>query len=155
MVQDAPASKRLKKLSQVLKSVSKERQTGPQPAFAEGEGPRQHDRSILQTVVDFTSESNFYTGITDNISEGGIFVATFECLGVGTRVQLEFSLPDAGPPVAVEGEVRWSREYLQDGGREVLPGMGLRFVGLKPADRERIEVFVSRRETIFYDDDEL
>lgn len=89
----------------------------------------------------------------DNISEGGIFVATFEVAEVGTRLKLEFSLPDKGPPVCVEGEVRWSRAYQPGGDDEVLPGIGLRFLNLSEEDKRRISLFVTRRETIYFDDE--
>jgi uncharacterized protein (TIGR02266 family) len=155
MMQSGARARRLKKLSQVLELVNDQRQAQPPalPLEEAGEGARQHERAIIQTAVDFFSESNFYTGIMDNISEGGIFVATFETATMGARIQLEFSLPDKGPPVRVEGEVRWSRDYQSDGDGEVLPGIGLRFVDLSEDDKNRITVFVSRRETIYFDDE--
>ncbi len=147
--------RRLKKLSQILEPVNDQRQQQPPSPTPEeaGEGARQHERAVVQTAVDFFSESNFYTGIMDNISEGGLFVATFEVAEVGTRLKLEFSLPDKGPPVCVDGEVRWSRAYQSDGDDEVLPGIGLRFLDLSEEDKSRISLFVTRRETIYFDDE--
>lgn len=146
---------RLKKLSQLVERVDQKRQERPPEAVeapADGDG-RRHERITLQTTIDFFSASNFYTGIMDNISEGGVFVATFETAEVGSTIKLEFSLPDNGPPVRVEGEVRWYREHQHQGEEEVLPGMGLRFIDLSSDDRARIELFVSRRETIYFDDE--
>lgn len=150
----APA-RRFKKLSELVERVDQQRQErGPEADEAPARGSaRQHDRVTLQTTIDFLSDSNFYTGIMDNISEGGVFIATFETAEVGSRVKLEFSLPDDNPPVRVEGEVRWSRVHHQQSDGEVLPGIGLRFLDLSPADRARIELFVTRRETIYFDDE--
>ena len=111
---------------------------------------RAYDRAALKTQVSLNSESNFYTGLLNNISEGGIFAATFNLLPLGTQVDLEFSLPDGGDAIRVVAEVRWIREY--DPLHDAHPGMGLRFVSLADEVRERIERFVAQRDTIFYDD---
>jgi type IV pilus assembly protein PilZ len=112
---------------------------------------RSAPRVVLKTAVTFSSESNFYTGFLDNISEGGLFIATYHPAQLGTMMQVEFSLPDDGEPISVEAEVRWVRETQSDSA--VPPGIGLRFVNLPVAERDRIESFAKRRDTIFYDDD--
>ena len=122
----------------------------PARATSNEESRRQHDRAVLKARVTMTSESNFYTGLLNNISEGGIFAATFNLLPLGTRVDLEFSLPDGEAPIAVQAEVRWIREY--DPLSDAHPGMGLRFLTLPDEVKARIERFVARRETLFYDD---
>lgn len=112
---------------------------------------RIHSRATLKTAVHFSSESNFYTGFMDNISEGGVFAATFNLQPLGATVDVEFSLPDNKPPVKVRAEVRWLRDYDPDS--DLYPGMGLRFLDLADAERVRIESFVQQRDTIFYDDE--
>jgi uncharacterized protein (TIGR02266 family) len=117
-----------------------------------GEDRRQFYRATIKTAVHIGSESNFYTGFTDDISEGGLFVATHNLLANLAVVDLEFTLPDEGPPIRVRGEVRWVREYnpTSDGH----PGMGIRFLGLSQEDRDRIEKFVvTIRETLFFTDE--
>ena len=120
-------------------------------AARQGAERRQHSRAELKTAINFGSDSNFYTGFTSDISEGGVFVATHTPLPVGSMIDLEFSIPDDGPPIRVKGEVRWSAEYneMSDGH----PGLGVRFVGLTGADKQRIDKFVKVREALFYDDD--
>jgi uncharacterized protein (TIGR02266 family) len=111
---------------------------------------RQFQRATLKASVSLTSESNFYTGFMNDISEGGLFVATHNVIPRGSRMEIEFSLPDDDEPIHVLGEVRWVVEYnpLSDGH----PGMGLQFVDLKEKDRVRIEQFVKMRGTLFYAD---
>lgn len=111
---------------------------------------RQHLRATLKTSVHLSSESNFYTGFSNDISEGGIFVATHNVLPRGSFMDIEFSLPDDGAPIRVQGEVRWVREYRQDSDGH--PGMGLEFRNLQEADRQRILSFVKMRDTLFYED---
>lgn len=111
---------------------------------------RRHERASLATEVHLTSASNIYTGLADNVSEGGLFVATTEFLPRGTVIDLAFSLPDGGPPIRTSGVVRWIREDLDE--IEEPPGMGVQFVELSEAARARLERFVSHRGTIFYED---
>ncbi|PIE19580.1 MAG: hypothetical protein CSA65_01555 [Proteobacteria bacterium] len=108
-------------------------------------------RVVLKTAVTFSSESNFYTGFLDNISEGGLFIATYHPAQIGTKMKVEFSLPDDGEPVSVDAEVRWLR--VPNPNDDTPPGVGLRFLDLSDPDRHRIESFTKRRDTIFYDDD--
>lgn len=109
---------------------------------------RVSQRVFLKTHVNLSSESNFYTGFSNNISEGGLFVATYSEFDIGTVLNLEFSIPDDGPPIEVQAEVRWLKS-AQTGS----PGIGLRFIDLNNENRQRIDVFCSQRDTIFYDDD--
>lgn len=115
-----------------------------------GQERRAHQRARLKTSVSFASESNFYTGFTRDISEGGLFVATHNVIPVGGLVDLEFSLPDDGPPIKVKAEVRWAAEYNELS--DCPPGLGLSFTDLPEEGRGRIERFVEMRDTLFYDD---
>ena len=112
---------------------------------------RIHSRVALKTEVTWNSESNFYTGFTNDVSSGGIFVATHNIMPRGTVLDLEFSIPDGEGPIRASGEVRWVREYYQYSDSD--PGMGVQFVDLAPEDQARIQAFVRRRETIFFDDE--
>ena len=107
----------------------------------------------MEADLGLLSDSNFYTGLSQDISAGGLFVATYNLMDVGTVVQLEFDLSDGRPPIEVQGEVRWIREHNEysDAG----PGMGLRFVDLAPEAHARIVAFVSQRDTLFFDDDDF
>ncbi|MBW2734365.1 MAG: TIGR02266 family protein [Deltaproteobacteria bacterium] len=112
---------------------------------------RSSARVVFKTSISFNSDSNFYTGFTDNISEGGIFVATYNELSMGEKIRLDFSLPDGGPPIQAEGEVRWLREFNPSS--DTPPGIGFRFVALPAKDHQRIERFIKNRDTLFFDDD--
>ena len=64
---------------------------------------------------------------TRNISLGGVFVETATPLPLQTRLQIRFRIPTQAEPIEVGGEVRW----VEPGGGEQLPGMGIRFQGLR------------------------
>jgi uncharacterized protein (TIGR02266 family) len=115
-----------------------------------GEWPERRESTRVKyvTQVHLGSDSNFYTGFSNNVSEGGLFVATHVMPNHGSIVELEFSLPDGGPPIQVEGEVRWTCDVTAS----ERPGIAFRFRNLKDADRQRIEAFVALRETMFLDE---
>jgi len=114
-------------------------------------GRRVFQRVSLRTAVGFQSENNFYTGLADNVSEGGLFVATADVKPLGTPVALRFRLAvDAGPAIVVNGEVRWVREVRL--GPDSPAGMGIRFLDLKDADRRRIEDFAKARAALLYEE---
>ena len=64
---------------------------------------------------------------TRNISLGGAFVETTAPLPSQTRLLIRFRIPTQSQPIEVGGEVRW----VEPGGGEQLPGMGIRFQGLR------------------------
>jgi uncharacterized protein (TIGR02266 family) len=111
---------------------------------------RNDAREALAVEVTFESEHNFYTGLVENISAGGLFVATGEIRPIGTRFAVEFSLPGLGRPCRALCEVRWVRDY--NSARELPSGLGLAFVELFPSDARAIEAFLAHREALFFDE---
>ena len=107
-------------------------------------------RVAMQTQVDLASDSNFFTGFSTNISEGGLFVATVNVLPTGTPVDVTFTLP-AGARLTVKGEVRWTRE-INDRTPDVFPGVGVRFTEVDPAVVSQSKNFVQQREPLFFPD---
>ena len=114
---------------------------------------RAHDRIDHRVAVTVTSESNFYTGFTQDISEGGVFVATPDLLPIGAMVEFELALGGGKGTVTVRGEVRWVRE-LSEYNPDAPPGFGVRFTNLHPKVADIINAFIdARRDSMFYDDD--
>jgi uncharacterized protein (TIGR02266 family) len=115
---------------------------------------RASERFDLEVTVDLESDHNFYTGLTQNISSGGVFIATHHLRKIGDRITLKFTLPGSPKAVEVETEVRWIRENTAlmraDGGT----GMGVRFINLSPEAKAAIDGFLQSRESLYYDDEE-
>jgi uncharacterized protein (TIGR02266 family) len=113
---------------------------------------RVQPRARLEIEVSLESEHNFWTGLTDNISEGGIFIATHTPPPKGTTVAMALLLPGATEALAVKGVVAWIREpsVAIEGSP---PGCGLRWTELSHEARHAINEFVARRETIYFDAD--
>ena len=105
----------------------------------------------MRLEITYESEHNFYTGFTENISSGGLFVATHQPRKIGDMIDLTFSLPGLGQPCHVLGRVRWVREY-HGAMADSTPGMGIEFVSLEERERRAIEAFIKYREPIFFDE---
>jgi uncharacterized protein (TIGR02266 family) len=112
-------------------------------------GRRAHERARLEVEVTVASDHNFYNGFSENVSEGGLFVATHVPLPVGHAIEVEFTLPHAPRALRVACVVCWVRPYRED--NDMPAGMGLRFVELTAEDEALIAAFVRQREPIFYD----
>jgi uncharacterized protein (TIGR02266 family) len=113
---------------------------------------RQEPRYAVAVAVTFESDHNFYTGLTSDLSGGGLFVATHQIRSVGERVQLHFTLPTLREPIEAVTEVRWVRATpMPSGGGEA--GMGLQFLQLAPQAKEAIKAFLKKRDSLFFDVD--
>lgn len=100
--------------------------------------------------MNLESEHNFWAGITDNISEGGVFVAMAAPPPVGTRVVLSLTLPSRPEPYPLHGVVRWTRERPS---ADAPAGCGIQWDGLDREAHAAIAAFVKQRETILFDED--
>jgi uncharacterized protein (TIGR02266 family) len=114
-------------------------------------GRREHSRFRVDLDVTVTSEHNFYAGFIENMSVGGLFIATHQLKPVGERVEFSVHLPDSEEAIRGSGVVRWLRVYSESS--NVSPGMGICFDELDAASRARVEKFLAQREPLFYDDD--
>lgn len=104
-------------------------------------------RVFVEVEIGLTTESHIYTGISLDVSTGGVFVATYNPSPPGTSVTLYFVLPD-GHVVNAEGVVRWTRAQAGDSP----PGMGVAFVRISPDSLGHIANFCASRPPLYFDD---
>jgi len=121
-----------------------------------GPEQRREKRAPLEIEVNLESENNFYSGITGNVSTGGVFIATYTPPPTGAEVELELALlvPPEGTPVRFQlrGVVLWVRGAQQ--ASDFAPaGCGVRWIELPDVAAKAITRFVDKRDTIFYDDE--
>ena len=116
------------------------------------DGAEEPTRLEVRLVVSVESESNFYIGFTENLSEGGVFVATHAPKRIGSTVDLVIVLP-LQAPIHAKGTVRWVRPYQEPEG--TAPGMGIRFDELSTDAADRIREFTQSRPPMFFDDDSV
>ncbi len=104
----------------------------------------------VEVVLAAHSESNLWLGFSQDLAEGGIFVATYEIRSVGTRVDMSVMLPGADEPLPLHGYVHWVRP--PSAGDDFATGIGVRFVELPAATAKLLQAFAAKRTPIFYDD---
>lgn len=105
--------------------------------------PRPNNEPMsLAVEVSRDSESNFFTSVTGDISDGGVFVATDEPLPVGTPLRLFLRMPTGD--LEARGDVAWVRT----GAGPTHQGMGVRLHGTQLGDHEPIMRVVAEREPI-------
>lgn len=110
---------------------------------------RAHGRLAVDLDVSLGSEHNFYAGLTENLSVGGVFVATHLLRGLGEAVEICVHLPDR-TEVRAMGQVCWVRVFNAES--DTPPGMGLRFLEIAPESRQAIETFARQREPLFFEE---
>lgn len=110
---------------------------------------RASPRVELNVGVGFRSDTNFYTGFTCDVSDGGLFVATHMLQPIGTSLTLTFALP-TGHEIVTQGVVRWLRDPRDESG-DAVPGMGVQFENLSDLDEHAIHEFMALREPLFYE----
>lgn len=118
------------------------------------EEERLDDRTVPRTsvhvAIDIYSEHNFWSGLTMNVSEGGVFVATQKMMKPGTVLIVDMDLPGEDEPIIALAEVRWTRSWNAD--PDIPPGLGLKFVAMCDESLAKVRRFVERvRQPIFFD----
>lgn len=127
-------------LSEDLPPPSVETPLGPERRVAR--------RVAIEVDVGVSSESNFFTGFSGDISEGGLFIATYNLLPVGAHVHVSFGV--MGREISCDATVCWIREPID---MNLMPGFGVRFDDLSDEDHTAIAKFIAKRAPIFYDDE--
>ena len=129
----------------------------PPPQATSASNPQRSFRKKLELNLSFEidlgkgSEHNFYTGLTNNISEGGVFISTPQVLDIGTKIKFPLTLPGMMEGETVEGEVRWVRREGR-AEEDVPPGVGVQFTQISDNLKARINHYLEERESIFYED---
>ncbi len=107
--------------------------------MSESRPPDQERRATrrvpLVAEIEYSSDSPSVSKRLTDLSIDGLFIDTMTPLPPGSLISIRFNLPGDTLPVVVLGEVVWGQEHL---------GMGVRFMNLRPKDRERIRAYVTR-----------
>jgi hypothetical protein len=108
------------------------------------------DVASVEANVGATTESNFYIGFSGQVTDGGVFLATYEVLPRGSWANVLVTLP-GGFEFRCDAWVRFVRDPLDfSSGAE--PGMGLQFDALPEEAKELILRFIRKRPPLFFDE---
>lgn len=119
-------------------------------APATGDTGGASEREHVEANLGATTESNFYVGFSGEISQGGVFISTYNILAKGHPVRVLVTLP-GNLSTEVDGHVRFVRDPM-DMASDSEPGMGVAFDGLSKDSRELILRFIRKRAPMFYDE---
>ncbi|MFZ5993741.1 MAG: TIGR02266 family protein [Thermodesulfobacteriota bacterium] len=109
-----------------------------------GKERRQVSRKAVRLEIYYSTPTDIFTNLSQNLNEGGIFIETDRPAPVGTVVEIKFYLPgDHNKPIETHGVVVWSTNTLQGkGAGHTRAGMGIEFENLDNHDKERINNFI-------------
>ena len=115
---------------------------------------RAAERFDLEVKVDLESDHNFYTGLTQNISSGGVFIATHHHAQDRRSHHAEVLAAGLAETLAVETEVRWIRENTRAAHASTArPAWASASSTSRPKPPPRSRQFVESRESLYYDDE--
>ncbi len=103
---------------------------------------RKYPRVPILIQVRYRTIKEQFSGFAEDLSAGGVFIATPKPLPPGTLLTLEFALPDSNEPLKVKGIVAWSRTNLSR--LDQRRGMGIKFEGLTEKQKKRIASWVEK-----------
>lgn len=112
------------------------------PRESKGAQARTHQRISLTFHIQYSTPEGYrYEGHAGGIGIGGLFIESQTPLPVGTKVSMDFVLPDTPDQrVKAQGIVAWvcpkADQYTFS------PGMGVRFTDLPPDTRKNILALV-------------
>jgi uncharacterized protein (TIGR02266 family) len=101
---------------------------------------REHERVPLVTDVTLESNGAEQYGTSENVSEGGLFIATEAPYKTGERLGVSFVVP-GGDRIHVTAEIAWCR-VRQTGPGAKPSGVGVRFLDLGAEHRGWIARFI-------------
>ncbi len=106
---------------------------------------RASERSPIEVEVSLSSESQFFAGLSGDVSLGGLFVQTYSLRPVGSHVHVAFSLPTG--EIRVSGVVRWVRGATDSSP----PGLGIAFEHIEGSELAAVEAFCRTRPPLYHD----
>lgn len=113
---------------------------------------RGNERHGVRVPVLFIHNAQECRGFSSDLSHGGMFVASETLVPSGTKLAIDFKLPNAESSIQTAARVRWSREEPGDEPDEPR-GFGIEFLELDERERAAIDQFIELRETLLFDFD--
>ena len=103
---------------------------------------REQPRARLKIEVTYKTADVFTSDLSINISTGGIFIKTPKSPPMGTKLDLEFTLPESQKLIKSDGEIVWIQNPSVSSS---LPaGMGIKFKRIAPEDLKEITDYIKK-----------
>ncbi len=105
-------------------------------------GTRQHPRYKVTIPVDCSTRDLFVSNHVCNIGKGGLFIRSESPLPLNAEVSLVLYLPATKGSIRATGRVIWNYD-IEKGTCHIIPGSGIRFVGMSASDRATLESYLA------------
>ncbi len=94
--------------------------------------------------VHFSSGEKFHSEYTENLSRGGMYIATTREIAPESILQIQLDIPGAEEPLQLEGRVmyRLDLELAEERGRS--PGVGVQFINLNEGTQQKLNHYIRR-----------
>jgi uncharacterized protein (TIGR02266 family) len=102
--------------------------------FPEGQNRRTSPRTSVSVPVSYRVGNTISTGLSLNVSAGGLAIRTTSLLDIGSTLKVRFKLPKGSHEIDVDARVAWADRRV---------GMGLQFTRIDPVDQRAIEAYVT------------
>ena len=106
-----------------------------------GPEQRQFTRAPILLKVEYASTSEFINDYTENISVGGVFIATTAQFVQGQVIDFAISFPGLLDPIQVKGEVKWCSPGRGD---EEPEGIGVEFLVDQSPGQDALKSLLNR-----------
>ena len=103
---------------------------------------RKHPRYKVAIPVDCSTRDLFVSNHVCNIGKGGLFIRSDTPLPLNAEVSLVLYLPATKGSIRATGRVIWNYD-IQKGTARIVPGSGIRFVGMSVSDRTTLESYLA------------
>jgi uncharacterized protein (TIGR02266 family) len=104
--------------------------------------PRAYPRVPARLRVGWTSSRDFLSAYSQNISRGGIFIATDDPPALREILELSVELPDGLPPVKTRAEVVRRVTTAEAKRSGAIAGAGFQFLDASDEFRERLDTCI-------------
>jgi uncharacterized protein (TIGR02266 family) len=114
----------------------------PAETVIRADKPRAYPRVPARLRVGWTSSRDFLTAYSQNISRGGIFIATDDPPALREILELSVELPDGLPPVKTRAEVVRRVTTAEAKRSGAVAGAGFQFIDASDDFRERLDACI-------------
>jgi uncharacterized protein (TIGR02266 family) len=113
-------------------------------ALASSKSPRTSPRVEARLEVRYYHRQQFLKEYTENISQGGFFIATGEPFEIGAEVRIELVIPDLAAVLPVTGRVAYRLDEKGAAALGSSPGIGVQITAIDPRTDETLRSYVQR-----------
>lgn len=113
-------------------------------ALAGAKTRRAHPRVEARLEVRYFHREHFLKEYTENISQGGLFIATCEPFAVGAAVEVQLLVHDLPVPLPLGGRVAFRVDQDQALALGSTPGVGVQITRMDPRTAETLRAYVRR-----------